>query len=106
MDTELTEGYLMSSKIQIPLDNIINLEVNENNLIFEVKGSKVTFKKKKCEWCSKTFTPQSSNNKYCSDNCKKYARLEKVAKNMSEYRKRYVDVQLISDLKNVGTGGL
>lgn len=49
MDTELTEGCLMSSKIQIPLDNIINLEVNENNLIFEVKGSKVTFKKKKCE---------------------------------------------------------
>lgn len=29
-----------------------------------------------------------------------------VAKNMSEYHKRHVDVQLISDLKNIGTGGL
>jgi hypothetical protein len=96
----------MSSVIKIPLEKVIDIKIEENDIIFEIKGSHVTFKKKKCEWCGKPFTPQSSNNKYCSENCKKYARLEKVSHNMAEYRKRYDGVQLSSDLKNLGTGGL
>lgn len=96
----------MSSKIQIPLEKVIDIKIDDNNIIFEVEGHKITFKKKNCQWCGKPFTPHSPNNKYCSDNCKKYAQMEVSAKSSDKYRKRYKDMQLSKASIDLGTGGI
>lgn len=96
----------MTSTIQIPLERVVNIHLYDDIIKIEVEGRVINYKEKTCKYCNKKFIPQSPNNQYCSEKCKKNARRETLVQATRKYRKLYKDVQTSSDLKNVGTSSL
>ncbi len=54
---------------------------------------KIPLKKKKkksvCEWCHNNYLKEHNSQKYCSDDCKEYARMEATNNRVRKYRKKY-----------------
>lgn len=90
--------------ITIPRSQVQNIEVTSDKI--RIIMNKKTFQEKACKWCGKKFTPQTSHQLYCSEDCTKYARMENTNNRIRKYRKKYEDVQTILDMKNIGTGNL
>lgn len=40
-----------------------------------------------CEWCGLPYYPKHGNQKYCNDDCARYAELENTRIRMHKYRK-------------------
>lgn len=57
-----------------------------------------------CKWCGKEYTKNHHLEKYCSDDCRKYAYQEKTAQRVRRYRERYVGPNV--SWGGVGTGNL
>lgn len=55
-----------------------------------------------CKWCGRLFTKSVSNKKYCSDDCKAYAKEEQNRDNFRNYYNRYKDT--MSEVKKGGLG--
>lgn len=54
----------------------------------------------KCKWCGNEFKKRHNRQMYCSEECRRYARLEQNAEWMRNYRREY------SQIKTIGSGML
>ena len=58
-----------------------------------------------CKWCGRLFTKTSSNKKYCSNNCKLYAKEEQNRDNFRNYYNRYKDTMSEAKKGALGSKG-
>ncbi len=58
-----------------------------------------------CSWCGRLFRKSVSNKKYCSDNCKKFAKEEQNRDNFRNYYNRYKDTMSESKKGALGSKG-
>lgn len=58
-----------------------------------------------CKWCGRLFSKSVSNKKYCSDNCKAYAKEEQNRDNFRNYYNRYKDTMSESKRGALGSKG-
>ncbi len=58
-----------------------------------------------CKWCGRLFTKSVSNKKYCSKDCKDYAKEEQHRNNVRDYYNRYKDTMSESKRGALGSKG-
>ena len=58
-----------------------------------------------CKWCGRLFTKSVSNKKYCSDECKAYAKEEQNRDNFRNYYNRYKDTMSEAQKGALGSKG-
>lgn len=58
-----------------------------------------------CSWCGRLFTKSVFNKKYCSNNCKKYAKEEQNRDNFRNYYNRYKDTMSEAKKGALGSKG-
>lgn len=75
-------------------EGLISFNSYEDKLL--LKQVIYNLNRKKCEYCKKGFKPRNNAQKYCSNNCRKFAKLEQDEKSKQKQRKNpnYYEKQL------------
>lgn len=88
-----------ATHIEKGIDNLIkrgliSFSSYEDNLL--LKKVKNNLNRKKCGYCGKGFKPKNNAEKYCSKNCRKFAKREQNEKSKQKQRKNrdYIEKQL------------
>lgn len=88
-------------------DNIVSVKYIPNKIdeVFESIVKKCFEHLPKCNWCGRIFTKSTKNKKYCSSNCRKYAREEQNRENNRNYYNRYKDTLTERQKNQLGSKG-
>ena len=88
-------------------DNITSVKYIPNSIdeVFESIVKRCFEFLPKCNWCGRLFTKSTKNKKYCSSNCRKYAREEQNRENNRNYYNRYKDTLTERQKNQLGSKG-
>lgn len=104
----MTKKKTIQTTFHIQKGIITGLNHPDNNTtkIIIIKTKK-QYKTKKCKWCNTTYTPRSSHNLYCSEDCRILSKQKHGRDRITRFRRRYNDVlKTLQKYITIGTGGL
>lgn len=97
----------IQTKFHIEKGTITGIQQDKTIKIIIIQTNKPQYKPKKCKWCNTTYTPTSSHNLYCSDDCRILARQKYGRDRITKFRKKYKDVlNTLTKYLTLGTGNL
>lgn len=97
----------IQTNFHIEHNQITGIQGTDTIKIIIIQTTTPKYKPKNCKWCNTIYTPTSSHNLYCCEDCRILARQKYGRDRINRFRKRYKEVlKTFTKYMSLGTGGL